>query len=343
MYKKSSFAFCLALVLLLAAYAFAQSSGGYHVMNKFAVGGEGGWDYLTTDEPSHRLYVTRGTRVMVIDTETGKVVGEIPNTEGVHGVAVAPELNRGFASCGRSGTVKVFDLKTFQSIADVKAGRNPDAIIYDPKTKRVFAFNGGSQDATAIDAKTNAVVGTIALGGKPEFAVSDDAGKVFVNIEDKSEIVAFDANKLTVLKRFSIAPGEEPSGLAIDRKHHRLFAGCSNKLMVVADAESGKVVATLPIGSGVDAVAFDDERRLAFSSNGEGTLTVIHEDAPAKFSVVENVPTQRSARTMALDERTHRVYLAAAEFGVAPRATPQNPRPRPPVAPNSFTILVVGR
>lgn len=338
---------CLGILLLgLTIFNLAprvSSARSFHVLKKYDIGGEGGWDYLTFDENSRRLFVTRGNRVSVLDAETGKLIGEIPDTVGVHGVAVANEFGRGFISCGRSNTVTIFDLKTLKPTAQVKTGQNPDAIIYDPASKRVFAFNGRSADATVIDAKDGSVVGTIALGGKPEFAVSDEAGKVFVNIEDKSEIVAIDARKLAVRNRWSVAPGDEPSGLTMDVKNRRLFAVCHNKLMVVVNADTGKVVTTLPIGEGVDGVVFDPKTKLAFSSNGEGTLTVVHEDAADKFSVVETVQTQRSARTLALDPKTHNIFLAAAKFGEPPAPTPNNPRPRPALVPNSFTILVVGQ
>jgi YVTN family beta-propeller protein len=280
---------------------------------------------------------------MVLDADTNAVVGDIPNTNGVHGIAIVPEVDKGFTSNGRDNAVTIFDLKTLKPIANLPVGRNPDAIIYDPFSKRVFAFNGASHDATAIDVKTNSVVGTIALGGKPEFAVSDEKGNLYVNIEDKNEIVRFDPVKLTVENRWSIAPGEEPSGLAIDRKHRRLFSVCGNKLMAVVNADNGKVITTLPIGDGTDAAAFDPETGFAFSSNGEGTLTVVHEDSPDKFTVVENVPTQVRARTMALDAKTHQVFLVSAEFGKAPAATAQQPRPRAPMVPGTFTLIVLSR
>jgi YVTN family beta-propeller protein len=280
---------------------------------------------------------------MVVDADTSAVVGDIPNTNGVHGIAIVTDVGKGFTSNGRDNAVTVFDLKTLKAIANVPAGRNPDAIIYDPFSKRVFAFNGASHDATAIDARTNAVVGVIALGGKPEFAVADEKGHVYVNIEDKNEIVQFDPVKLTVENHWSIAPGDEPSGLAMDRKHRRLFSVCGNKLMTVVNADNGKLITTLPIGAGSDAAAFDPETGFAFSSNGEGTLTVIHEDSPDKFTAVENVPTQARARTMALDTKTHQVFLVSAEFGPVPAATAQQPRPRAPMVQGTFTLLVLGR
>jgi DNA-binding beta-propeller fold protein YncE len=261
----------------------------------------------------------------------------------VHGIAIAPGLGRGFTSNGRDGTVTIFDLKTLKALGSAQVGKNPDAIIFDPVSQRVFAFNGSSKDATAIDAKTGSVAGTIPLGGKPEFAVADEKGHVFVNIEDKSEIIQFDSAKLTVENHWSIAPGEEPSGLAMDRKHRRLFSVCSNKLMVVVNADNGKVVSTLPIGSGSDAAGFDPGTLFAFSSNGEGTLTVVHEDSAEKFSMVDNIPTQARARTMTLDPKTHQIYLVTAEFGPAPAPTAQQPRPRAPMVPGTFTLLIMSK
>ena len=316
---------------------------GYHLTKRIVLGGDGGWDYLTVDSKARRVYISHATHVMVVDADTSAVVGDIPNTNGVHGIAIVTEMNKGFTSNGRDNAVTVFDLKTLKVLANVPVGRNPDAIIYDPFSKRVFAFNGASHDTTAIDAKTNSVVGTIALGGKPEFAVADEKGHVFVNIEDKNEIVQFDPVKLSVENHWSIAPGDEPSGLAIDRQHRRLFAVCGNKLMAVVNADNGKVITTLAIGAGTDAAAFDPETGFAFSSNGEGTLTVVHEDSPDKFTVVENVPTQVRARTMALDTKTHRIFLVSAEFGPVPAATAQQPRPRPPIVPGTFTLLILSR
>jgi YVTN family beta-propeller protein len=334
----------LALFVLVSASALLNAGpSGYHVAKKIVLGGEGGWDYLTVDSKARRVYISRGTHVMVVDADSGAVVGDIPNTNGVHGIAIAADFDKGFVTDGHDATVTIFDVKTLKVLGTAPTGKNPDAIIYDPASKRVFAFNGSSNDATAIDAKTGTVAGTIPLGGKPEFAVADEKGHVFVNIEDKSEIVQFDSNKLAVENHWSIAPGEEPSGLAIDRKHRRLFSVCSNKLMVVVNADDGKVVTTLPIGTGTDAAGFDLETGLAFSSNGDGTLTVVHEDSPDKYSVIENVTTLRRARTMALDTKTHQVYTVTAEFGTAPAPTAQQPRPRPPMVPGTFTLLILSR
>lgn len=321
----------------------APSGPGYHLLKKFEAGGEGGWDYLTVDSAARRLYVSRSTRVMVFDADTGKSIGEIPDTAGVHGIAIASDLGRGFTSNGRDGSVTIFELKTLKPISKVKVGTNPDCILYDPATHRVFAFNRGSSDVTAIEAKTGEVAGLIPLGGHPEFATADGKGMVFVNLDDKSEVVAIDSKKLVAKAHWPVAPGEDCSGMAIDRKHMRLFSVCGNKKMTVMDANTGKVVADVAIGGGTDAAGFDPETNLAFSSNGEGTLTVVHEDSPDKYSVVANVPTQRGARTMALDPKTHNVFLAAAQYGPAPPATPEHPNPRGPMLPNSFVILVFGK
>src|SRR6266542_189430 len=328
---------------LLLITAVSAGPSGYHVAKTVKLGGEGGWDYLTVDSKGRRVYISRSTHVMVVDADSGAVVGDIPNTSGVHGIAIVPDMDKGFISDGRDGAVTIFDLKTLKALGTVPAGKNPDAIIYDPASKRVFAFNGTSKDTTAIDARTGTVAGTIPLGGKPEFAVADEKGHVFVNIEDKSEIVQLDSTKLAVETRWSIAPGSGPSGLAMDRKHRRLFSVCSNKMMVVVNADNGKIVTTLATGAATDAAGFDPETGFAFSSNGEGTLTVIHEDSPDKFRVIENVPTMSRARTMALDMKTHQVYTVTAEFGTAPAPTAQQPRPRPPMVPGSFTLVILGR
>lgn len=333
------------LCTCLAAGALAAAGPGYHVTKTYKLGGEGGWDYVTADASARRLYISRGTHVIVLDLNSGKTVGDIPDTQGVHGIALAPDLGRGFTSNGREGTVTIFDIQTLKPIGEkVRVGENPDAILYDPATKRVFTFNGRSHDATAIDAASAKVLGTIKLDGKPEFAVTDLKGTVFVNIEDKSELTAIDPIKLEVKAKWPLAPCTEPSGLAIDRKNRRLFAGCDNKMMAVVDADSGKVLATPAIGEGVDAAAYDDETGLAFAScGGDGVLTVVKQESPDKYSVVENAKTQRGARTMALDTKTHDVYTVTAEFGPRPAATADNPRPRPPILPDSFVVLVVSK
>jgi YVTN family beta-propeller protein len=321
----------LATTLALSAVA---ADAGYKVVKTWKLGGDGGWDYLTADSEGHRLFIARATRVMVVDTESGKAIATIEDTPGVHGVALDEEIGRGFTSNGREDSVSVFDLKTLAVQKKIKVGSGPDAILYDPFSKRVFTFNGkGSEmSATAIDAPKGEVVGKIELGGKPEFAASDEKGTVFVNLEDKSEIVAFDPKNLTVKSRWKLTDCEEPTGLAIDRKSRRLFAGCGNKKMAVVDADTGRAIASLPIGEGCDATAFDAGLGLAFASAGDGTITVIKEDAGDKFSVVQTVTTQKTARTMAVDAKTHQVFTVAANVG---------PRPERKVEPGSFVVLVV--
>ena len=333
---------CLSLTLLFLASsiiisgAAAQGASGYHVSKTLAVGGDEGWDYVAVDSALRHVYVSHGTHVAVLDADSGAAVGDIPDTQGVHGIAIASDLGRGFTSNGRANTVSIFDLKTFKSLGTVKVGTNPDAIVYDGVTKRVFTLNGRSQDTTAVNAADGSVTGTLALGGKPEFAVADGKGSIFVNIEDKSELVEFDAQKVTVIHRWPLKPCEEPSGLAMDLKSRRLFAGCGNKMMAVIDANTGKIVATPAIGDGVDANAFDPATGYAFASNGEGTLTVVHEDSPDKYSIVENVATKRSARTMGLDLKTHNIFLPAAEFDA-----PAPGERRGKMKPGSFVVLVV--
>ena len=318
------------------------AASGYRLARTITIGGDGGWDYLKVDASAHRLYVSHATKVNVIDTERNEVVGEIPDTPGVHGIALAPELGRGFISNGRANSVAVFDLKTLATIATIPVtGENPDAIAYEPVSRRVFTFNGRSANATAIDATNNQVVGTIALAGKPEFAVADGTGMMFVNVEDKSMLVSFDARTLEVKAQWPLAPCEEPSGLALDREHRRLFSVCSNKVMAVVDADSGRVITTLPTGDGTDGAAFDPATGLAFSSNGEGTMTVVHEDTPDRFTVVGNIPSRRGARTIALDEATHRLYLSTAELGPPPSPTAERPHPRPSIIPGTFAVLVM--
>jgi len=323
----------------------AQSSGrsGYHLLKKIKLGGEGFWDYLAFDPPTRRLFISRGTKVVVLNVDSEKVVGEIPNTAGVHGIALAPDRGNGFTSNGQAGTVTIFDLKSLQVIGQAQAGMNPDAIVYDSATKRVFAMNGRSGDVTAIDAASGSVVGTIPIGGKLEFAVSDGAGHVYVNVETKSEVVQLDSKNLAVTAHWPLDPCKNPTGLAIDVTNHRLFAGCANKIMAVMDTDSGMVLATPAIGAGVDSDQFDPGTGFAFASNGDGTLTVVHQDVPNRYAVVEDVPTQAGARTMALDPKTHEIYLVTAEFGPAPPPTADNPHPRGGMVPDSFVILVFGR
>lgn len=334
------FAALLTLITLSGARAAAPSTH-YRLIKTVPLGGEGGWDYLACDPQARRLYISRGTHVLVLDADTYKVVGDIPDTPGVHGIALAPELGRGFISDGRGDSVTIFDLKTLKTLDHVQTGKNPDAIVFDPFSGRVFSMDGKSAQATAIDAASGDVLGTVPLNGKPEFAAADGTGTVYVNIEDKSELVAFDAKSLRVSGTWPLEPCSEPSGMAMDAKHRRLFIGCHNKMMAIVDADSGVVVSTVPIGSGVDANRFDPGTDLAFSSNGDGTLTVVRELSPDAFVVAQTVRTQKGARTMALDAKTHRVYLVTADFGPAPAPTAAQPHPRPAILPGTFRLLVV--
>jgi DNA-binding beta-propeller fold protein YncE len=336
--KKLSALVLFSLITIIAPQPAQSAAGDYRVIQTIAVGGDEGWDYVAVDSAARHVFVTHGTHVVVLDADSGKVVGDIPDTQGVHGIAIAPDAGRGFTSNGRANTVTVFDLKTFKAQGTVKTGTNPDAIVYDPATNRVFTMNGRSQDTTAINVGDSTVAGTLALGGKPEFAVADGKGSIWVNIEDKSELVRFDSKTLKVLNRWPMAPCQEPSGLAADWKSRRLFAGCDNKLMAVINADDGKVVATVPIGDGVDANAFDPETNLAFASTGDGNLTVAREDGPDKYTVVATVPTKKSARTMGLDLKTHRIFLPAADFD-----PPAPGERRGKMKPGSFVVLVVSR
>jgi len=309
--------FYRATILLLSCTLSAASaqSASYSVIKKIPIPGSGSWDYLTVDEGARRLYVSHGTQVEVLDIDSLAVVGSIPKTPGVHGIAIAPELGRGFVSNGQDSTVTVFDLKTVKPIADVATGQKPDAIIYDPATSRVFAFNGGSNSATAIDAAAGKVAGTVHLGGGPEFAAADGNGFVFDNLEDESLLLKINSRELKVEQRWPTAPCASPSSMAMDRANRRLFLGCRSKVMAVVNADTGQVISTQPIGDHVDATAFDPQTKLIFNSNGEGTITVIHQDSPDQYSVVETVKTAARAKTMALDPKTHRLFLSTAENG----------------------------
>jgi len=332
----------LAAVLILLSVSLAANAQHYKVTGNIPIPGEGGWDYLYADSAGRTLYVAHNTVVDVVNLDSEKPVGKISGMKHVHGIAVAHSLNRGFISDGGSGEVVVFNLKTHAVVQKVKAGVNPDGILYDPGSKRVFAFNGGSKDATAIDAATGKVLGTIALGGKPEFPATDVKGNVYDNIEDKSEIVRLDPHTLKIKQTWSVAPCEEPSGLVFDVPARRLFSVCDNKLMAVVDADSGKVVATVPIGEGPDAAGYDAARKLVFSSNGhDGTLTVVKQESADKYTVAETVPTEKSARTMALDTKTGKIYLAAAKLGPPPPPSKEHPHPYPSIVPGTFHLLVV--
>lgn len=330
--------------LSTAAIDAAAAGPNFEVLQHWKLGGAGGWDYLTMDSAKKRLFISRGTHVDVISVETGKLIGSIPDTQGVHGIALAPGLNRGFTSNGRANTVTVFDLDTLKVIQEAKvSGRNPDAILYEPSGKHVFTFNGASKDVTVLDASSLAIVATIPVPDKPEFAAQDGRGEIFVNIEsDPGQMVVIDTRKLTVKHTWPLPGCNSPSGLAIDSAHRRLFSVCDGKVMAVTNAVSGKQAALVAIGEHPDAAAYDKKRGLAFSSNGEGTLSIVHEDSPDGYTVGQTLSTQRGARTMALDEATGKVYLVTADFGPAPPATAEQPRPRPTLIPDSFIVLVVG-
>jgi DNA-binding beta-propeller fold protein YncE len=335
-----------ALLLALVPPVGAQDPlASYQKVRKIAIGGQGGWDFLEVEPAARRLYVTRGDRVVVVDLDTESVVGEISDTPGVHGVAFVPDLGRGFTSNGRDSSVTVFDTKTLKPLGKVKANGRPDIIYFEPVSRRVFTFNHGTNDTTAIDPDQMKAVGTLPMGGVPELAVSDERGHIFVNMEDKSEIVEFDARELKVLNRFPLAPGEEPTGLAFDREHRRLFSTCANRKLVVMDADNGKVVQTLDIGPGPDGCIFDAKRGLIFSPNGgDGTLTIIRAKSPDQYEVAATIKTQVSAKTIAMDAKTNRLYLSAATPAPAPadKATKKKGGGRRTYVPDSFVVLVVG-
>lgn len=339
--KRSAIALCLSLLPLCAL----AGTGGWQVLHRHALGGPGGWDYLALDQAAQHLYVSRSDRVLVLDARDGKQIGTIGGLSGVHGVALADDLHRGFISNGRANTVTVFDpatLKVEQTVA--VAAKDPDGIVYDPFSKRVFTFNGDSNDASVIDATNGKLLGHITLPGRPEFPVSDGHGHVFDNIESRNELVEIDPVAMKVTATWPLKNCDSPSGLAIDVAHQRLFSVCQNGTMAVTDSANGKQVASVPVGKGPDAARFDPQRQLVFSSNGRsGTLTVVHEDTPDTYRVLANVPTQTSARTMALDEASGDIFLSAAEFGVRPAPTATHPHPRRAIKPGSFTILEVGK
>jgi YVTN family beta-propeller protein len=335
----------LALGALLGpGSAEAAAAPKMQVLQQWKLGGAGGWDYLTVESARQRLFISRATRVDVIDLKSGKIVGSIPDTLGVHGVALAGSLNRGFTSNGRANSVTAFDLDTLKSIQEIKVpGRNPDAILFEPAGKHVFTFNGASHDATVLDAASLTVISTIALPDKPEFAAEDGRGTVFVNIEsDPGQLVAIDGRTLAVKSTWPLPGCNSPTGLAIDSLRRRLFSVCDGKVMAVTDADSGKQVALVPIGEHPDAAEYDGKHAAVYSSNGEGTLSVVHQDSANRYSVVDTVATQRGARTMALDAATGKVYLVTSDFGPAPAASAEQPHPRPAPIADSFVVLVVG-
>ncbi len=328
---------------LLVANTFAQTNNSlYKIAKKISIAGEGGWDYLAVDEIAQNLFLSHGSLVNVINLKTDETIATIPDTKGVHGIAIANDLNKGFISNGKDTSITVFDLNKLTVIEKVKIkGINPDAILYDEFSHKVFVYNGRSNDATVIDAKTNKIIGTIKLSGKPEFSVTDGKGNIYVNIEDKSSITVIDPTTLKIKNTWSISPGEEPTGLALDTKHARLFAVCDNKMMIVVNAENGKVITAVPIGEGCDGVSFDQDKGMIFSSNGEGTVTVIKQENENTYKVVETISTQKGARTITLNKATHEIYLPVAEYGETPQATKENTHPRPIIKPNTFSVLIL--
>ena len=335
--------FPMGLVAAAAQADPARTDSGLQVLDRWKLGGTGGWDYLTVDS-ARRLFVSRGTRVEVVDTESGRLIGTIKNTPGVHGIALAVDLHRGFISNGKADSVTVFDLDSLKTLQEVKIpGHNPDAILYEPAGKHVFTFNGKSKDVTVLDASSLAVVATFPVPDKPEFAVDDGAGQIYVNIESEAgQMVVIDSRKLSIKATWPLAGCSSPSGLAIDRTRHRLFSVCDEKVMAITNAENGAPVARMSIGEGPDAAAYDEKRGLVFSSNGEGTLTVVRQASADSYRVIDMVKTQRGARTMALDPDTGKVYLVSAKFGPIPAPTPEQPHPQATPTPGTFTILVVG-
>lgn len=339
MKTKSSLVFCGSLLgLVLSGPVVGVASESYRLLKEIPVGGEGGWDYLSVDSAAHRLYVSHATQVVVIDTAADKVVGEVADTPGVHGLVPAPDLGRGFTSNGRENKASIVDLKSLRTLGKVATGENPDAILYEPGQKEVYTFDGRGQTATVFGATTGKVTATIPMGGKPEFAVEDEqAGRIYVNIENTNEVLAIDTRTHQVTNHWPIAPGEEATGLAIDLANHRLVIGCSNEKMVIMNSTNGRVVASLAAGKGIDATAFDPGPKLAFASAGDGTVTIAHEDTPDKFTVVQTLTTERGARTMTVDPATHKIYLASAKF-----EAPAGGAGRPRLVSGSLKVLVYG-
>jgi DNA-binding beta-propeller fold protein YncE len=326
---------------LFALTCLAVTGSSYHVSQSIRIGGEGSWDYLAVDDVNRHLFVSHFSQVEVIDLNTGKPAGVIPGTPGVHGIAVAPKQGRGFITCGNANNVVVFDLKSLEIVSRVPTGGKPDSILFDPASNRVFAMNGKDGSSTVIDAVSASVLGTIQLGGKPEFTVADGKGKAFVNLEDKDAVARFDTAKMQVTATWPVSPCKAPGSMAIDRKSNRLFIGCHNDLMVVVDTESGKVVAEAPVGHGVDAAAFDSQNALIFQSSGDGKVTVVHQDAADKYSVVGSVTTAPGAKTMTIDPKTHYLYLSVADLGPAPAATAETPNPKPSIVPGTFRVIML--
>ena len=335
--------FTLAFLTPVVAPACRAGEIKYDLLKEIAISGNEGWDWLSVDETARRLYVTHGSKIVVIDLDADKIVGEIADTPGVHAFAIAPDLGLGFSSNGKESKASIVDLKSLKTLSKVDTGENPDAITYDAGQQEVYVFNGRGHSATVFEAKSGKVLATIQLSGKPEFAVVDSkAGRVYCNIEDKSEVAVIDTTTHSVVNSWPIAPGTEASGMALDATNHRIFIGCQNQMMVMMDCTNGKIIATVPIGQGVDANMFDPGTGLAFCSNGEGSVTIAHEETADKLRTVQTLPTERSARTMALDPKTHNIYLASAKFAPAPEHVPGAPRQRPKMLPDSFKILVYG-
>ncbi len=332
---------CLLSLSLMPTLGHSQVKD-YHFMKKTVVGGEGGWDFITADPINERLYIAHGAQVDLYDLEHDSIVGHIPHTEGVHGIAIADRDQHAFISCGKSNTVLMVDMRTGDTMKRIPVGEKPDAIIYDLATKHIFVMNAKSNDITLLESVSGDVVTTIKLTSNPEFAVSDESGHVYVNLEDAGKVVKINANFNTVEKVWSIGAGKGPTGIAMDRGSNRLFIGCANEMMLVMNADNGKILKQIKIGKGCDFVAFDPFTKYAFASCGDGTTTIVHEVTPKDFKVVQSLATQRGARTMALDPRSHFIYLPTAEFGPTPAATKENTNPRPSIIPGSFTILKYG-
>jgi YVTN family beta-propeller protein len=333
--------FLVCAIALLSDAALAAEP--YKFLNQIQIGGEGGWDILTIDPAASRLYLSHATRVVVVDLTRNAIAGEISDTPGVHGFVAVPEFQRGFSSNGKENRSSVVDLGTLKTISKIDTGESPDAIVYEPRHREVYVFNHRGNSVTVIDPRESKVVATIQLDGSPEFAAVDEvAGRVYCNIEDKSEVAVIDATKHQVVANWSLAPGEEPSGIALDAAHHRLFSGCHNKIMTMLDTETGKVVTSVPIGGGTDGCAFDDATELAFASCGDGTTTIAKEETPDKLTVVQTLKTERGARTMAIESKTHRIYLPTAQFQPAPSPSPGASPARPTIVPNTFKLLVYG-
>ncbi len=334
-----------ASLLFLSLSVSAQTNpSGITLIKKTVIGGTGGWDYVFISTEDRHLYLSHGNQVEVVNADTHEMIGVIPDTKGVHGIAAIPSLGKGYITNGKADNVTVFDIKTLKVTSLIPAGTNPDALLYDQFSKRVFIFNNDSKNVTVIDAKMDTVITTIDLGGNPEAGVSNDKGLIYVNLEDANEIVVFESKTLTVKNRFKLSPGEQPTGIAMDKKSHRLFSACrASQLMMILDADNGKIVAQLPIGKGVDGAGFDDVSKLIYSSNGDGTLTVIKEVSRDKFEVLDNIQTEQGARTMTFDSKTKHVFTTTPQFGATPAATTENPRPRPAILPGTFMLLEYGK